>query len=287
MLAFLFVSCAGKEATDDPADAFLPGVKIAELNSKELKEISGLAASISNRRMLWAHNDSGNEPEVYLLNEKLEIKLTIRLDGIENRDWEDITVGPGPADGKNYIYVGEIGDNDAQYEYKYIYRFEEPKWSGEHDEKITLRKFDRITFNLSDEVKDTETLMIDPTTKSLYVVSKREEPVYVYELTYPQSTTNVISAAKLFSLPFSKIVGGDVSASGNEILLKNYNHVFYWSTTTPKPFIDILKTEPRQVPYEQEPQGESIALSRDGNGFYTISEKVKKEKSYLYFYQRK
>ena len=54
------------------------------------------------------------------------IKLTCTLAGVENRDWEDIAVGPGPDASKSYVYVADIGDNEGQYQYKYIYRFEEP-----------------------------------------------------------------------------------------------------------------------------------------------------------------
>lgn len=288
MLTVLLFACVSKESNHEGSvELFSPGVKLAEITNNKLGEISGIAASVVNPRMLWVHNDSGNDPEIYLLDENLDVKLTVRLDGVENRDWEDIAVGPGPENGKSYVYVGEIGDNDARYENKYIYRFEEPKWNGEHDHSIALTDFDKITFRLEDAVKDSETLLVDPTSKNLYVVSKREEPVYVYELKFPQSTDEITTAKKTASIPFATIVGGDISPDGTELLLKNYTQVFYWNTTSSKSLLDILKSEPRQIPYESEPQGESIVWARDKSGFYTISEVVKEEKSYLYFYKRK
>lgn len=286
VLAVLVLACASKESTDSSVELFSPAVRLAEITNNKLGEISGLATSSVNPKMLWAHNDSGNDPEIYLLNEQLEVKLTVRLDGVENRDWEDIAVGPGPEDGKSYVYVGEIGDNDGRYENKYIYRFEEPQWNGEHDHLIILSDFDKITFQLEDAMKDTETLLIDPSSKDLYIVSKREEPVYVYELKFPQSTEGVLTASKLASISFATIVGGDISPDGKEVLLKNYTQVFYWSNKSAESLVDILKTEPRQIPYEKEPQGESIVWARDNRGFYTISEVVKDQKSYLYFYRR-
>lgn len=287
LIILILLSCTGKETVSNPADDFLPGAKLAELKNKKLSEISGLAASVRNPKLLWAHNDSGNDPEIYLLDENLEIKLTVKLSGVENRDWEDITAGPGPDPEKSYIYIADIGDNDAQYEYKFIYRLEEPTWNGEEDETINISSFDKITFKLPDEKKDTETLMIDPKTKNLYVVSKREEPVYLYELKYPQSTEAQTVATELFPLPFTQIVGGDLSANGEEILMKNYHHIFYWKTSSTKPFTEVLKEVPEEVPYETEPQGESITWARDGSGFYTLSEETKNQRSYLYFYKRK
>jgi len=46
--------------------------------------------------------------------------------GASNRDWEDMAIGPGPVDGQQYLYIGDIGDSLAQYDIKYIYRVPEP-----------------------------------------------------------------------------------------------------------------------------------------------------------------
>ena len=264
----------------------MPGEKLAQLKNKKLREISGMVSSINNPKLLWGHNDSGNKAEIFLMDEGLSVKLTCELAGIDNRDWEDIAIGPGPDSSKNYLYVADIGDNDAQYQYKYIYRFEEPKWN-QNQEKIIISEFDRITFQLPDERKDTETLLLDPTTKDLYVISKREEPVHLYELKYPHTTEETITAKKVMSLPLTKIVGGDFSADGKEILLKNYHQVFYWSSMVSKPIAELLQESPKEIPYVREPQGEAITWARDGSGFYTLSEQDGKKRAYLYFYKRK
>ena len=291
IISILMVACSTKEqsnnqSANNQSDGFLPGVKLAELNNKELKEISGIAASVNNPKLLWAHNDSGNGANIFLLDDHLNIKLTCTLAGVENRDWEDISIGPGPDASKSYVYVADIGDNEARHQYKYIYRFEEPVLNKIQVENITITSVDRITFQLSDTRKDTETLLLDPRTKNLYIVSKREEPVSLYELKYPYHKEDTLVANKLMSLPFTQIVGGDFSANGKEILMKNYNKVYYWNSSA-KSITDVLKESPLEIPYETEPQGESITWATDGSGFYTLSEERKKEKSYLYFYKRK
>lgn len=282
-LFIIFVlSCSGKEVNDASND-FLRGVKLAQLNNKDLREISGMASSINNPKLLWVHNDAGNKAEIFLLDENLDVKLTCKLNGIDNRDWEDIAIGPGPDSTKSYIYVGEIGDNDARHRYKYIYRFEEPTWD-KNEKSLIISAVDKIIFRLPDGPKDTETLLLDPRTKDLYVVSKREKPVYVYKVKYPYEAQDTITASKVVSLPFTGIVGGDFSAKGDRILLKNYSNVFYWHSPS-VPVEELLKQTPKEVPYEVEPQGEAITWVRDGSGFYTLSEESKKEKSYLYFYK--
>src|SRR5687767_10710977 len=123
LLTFAIAACGQETKT---TDGFETRKVLAELKNTKLKEVSGVASSVNNKGMLWAQNDSGNSPEIYLIDENLEVVLTCHLMGIENRDWEDIAVGPGPDPAKNYVYIADIGDNKAAYPYKYIYRFEEP-----------------------------------------------------------------------------------------------------------------------------------------------------------------
>ncbi|HEY0743621.1 MAG TPA: hypothetical protein VGD40_19275 [Chryseosolibacter sp.] len=284
MMVSATVACSQKKGKDSNSDIFLEGKQLVEVTNKKLDEVSGLAASATNTGLLWTHNDSGNRAELFLIDNQLNIRLTVTLENVINRDWEDIAVGPGPEAGKNYIYVADIGDNMAIFPHKVVYRFEEPKFE-EGKSQLTVSKFDRIVFQL-DVKKDTESLLLDPKTKNLYVISKREKPVYVYELKYPYSTTDTLTAEKIGSIPFGQVVAGDFSPDGSEVLIKNYANVLYWNLGKEN-LASALKRNPAVVNYIEEPQGESITFARDGSGFYTISEKVKGESSYLYFYPRK
>ena len=69
-ICILMVACSSKEQAGDQSaniqsEGFFPGVRLAELNNKELKEISGIAASINNPKLLWVHNDSGNGANIF------------------------------------------------------------------------------------------------------------------------------------------------------------------------------------------------------------------------------
>lgn len=285
VLMLVCFSCMSPDL-ENPTDAFATAQRVAELDNKKLTEISGIAASRRNPGMFWVHNDSGNDPEIFLIDSLLTIHLTCRIGEVENRDWEDIAVGPGPADSTWYVYVGEIGDNRARYPFKHIYRFEEPVLAA-GGKKLTIQTFDTITFRLEDKTKDTETLLIDPITKSLFVISKREEPVWLYELPFPHSTRDTLTARKVTSIPFTQIVGGDVRSDGRQILLKNYEHVYYWRADSAMSVGELLKTTAFEVPYEIEPQGEALTWAHDNAGFYTLSEKNVGKKTFLYYYDYK
>ncbi|HYG04533.1 MAG TPA: hypothetical protein VD927_18930 [Chryseosolibacter sp.] len=280
------IACSQTPAQQPNSHEFSEPVNLAEINNKAIQEASGIAASISNEELLWTHNDSGNPAEIFLIDKNMDIRLTCVLKGVDNRDWEDIAVGPGPEEGANYLYVAEIGDNFAQYPYKYVYRFKEPRLAEAEKEVLIIEEFELLTFKLPDTRKDTETLMIHPKTKDFYVVSKRETPCVVYRFRNPTSTTDTLVAEIVGKIQTSQIVGGDISADGSEVLLKNYSNVFYWKLGANETIEQALAREPKYLPYVEEPQGEAIGFARDGKGFYTISEIVKGEKSYLSYYSR-
>lgn len=286
--AFLFalIGCREKPAEQPTAFEFEEGKNIAVLKDKKLEEASGLAASIKNPGYLWTHNDSGNPAQIFLIDEQLNILLTCKLVGATNRDWEDICVGPGPDSAKSYVYVGDIGDNTAKYQYKIIYRFEEPEMKA-NVKNVNIKNYDKIVFQLPDKKKDAEALLINPATKDLFIISKREDPVVLYKLKYPYSADYRITAEYMGTIPVSEIVGGVFSNDGKEILLKNYHNVFYWAVGLNQPVEEVLKSKPKILPYKEEPQGEAITFALDGSGYYTLSEKTPGDKSHLFIYRRK
>ena len=249
--------------------------------NKRLEEVSGLAASIANSGYFWAHNDSGNPSELFLLNEKAATVKTFTLQ-VENRDWEDIALGPGPEENTNYLYVGDIGDNLSRYAVKYIYRLREPSIDAPEE----ILDFDTLIVKLSDEVRDSETLLSDPVSKNLYLVSKQNHHAGLYELSYPFNVDTLI-AELVCDLPLKHINGGSISPLGNEVLLRNYEHLYYWKKTGNETIVDLLKKPAIELQYDPEPQGESIAWAQDGSGFFTLSENAKGERAKLYFYKRK
>ncbi|HYF67318.1 MAG TPA: hypothetical protein VD884_04240 [Ohtaekwangia sp.] len=285
LLSVLTFQCK-QQAIENATDDFLPPQKLSKLESKKLEEISGIVSSMNNPGNFWGLNDSGNAAKVFLFDQELKIKFTCTLDKLVNRDWEDIAIGPGPDTTKNYLYIAEIGDNRGKYPLKYIYRFEEPKLQA-GSAKALITDFDTLIFELPDKPKDTETLLLDPVTKDLFVFSKREEPVWIYQLKSPTFSSDTVTATKLYAIPFTQIVGGDVSPDGKKVLLKNYEHVYYWDNPTGKPLVELFKDKPFEVPYEIEPQGESITWDLQGKSFYTLSEKNVGKDTFLFYYQAK
>ena len=278
---FLFLFCACHRPGGD--DLFYPAKNLGKVG-KKLDEASGLVSSVANPGKLWTLNDSGNDPEVYLINGQAKIETTYHLDKVENIDWEDIAIGAGPLKDVSYVYVGEIGDNKAIRDYKMVYRFAEPISTGKDKESIL--NFDTLVFKLPDHRRDTETMMVDPLSNDLFIISKREDSVSVYQAHYPFSKDTIVMENQ-GKIPYKLIVAGSISADGSEVLLKNYGKIYYWKRNAGEAIPDLLKREAKKLRYEPEHQGEAIAWSRDGSAFYTLSESSVADHAQLREYRKK
>jgi hypothetical protein len=256
------------------------------IQNTRLDEISGIAASRHFKDALWAHNDSGDKSRIFLLSTAGKLIRQFGFKQLKFRDVEDMAIGTGPKEGVNYLYLADMGDNQAVFDTKFIYRLPEPtRWQEE------IPNFDKqvetISFQFPDGKRDAETLLHDPLTKDLYIVSKREKQVGVYRLAYPQSTQKINIAEKVAVLPFNNAVAGDISPDGREILIKNYNNIFYWKRKGNESIASALKRPMKRLPYLYEPQGEAICWSADASGYFTLSEIASNSQVNLYFFRRK
>lgn len=263
------------------SELFLPGTDQGTID-KKLEEASGLVASATHPGYFWTHNDSGHGADLFLIDSQAKIAARISLGNVRNRDWEDITLGPGPEPNKSYLYVGDIGDNNARYPFKMIYRLEEPT----EIEDVRIHQVDTLFLQLPDGPRDSEALMIDPVLSDMFLFSKREDSIRLYQFSNTWKSGDTLTANLKIKIPYFNTVAADISADGTEILLKTYNHVFYWKRAAGESVPETFKSNPVQLNYKPEEQGESIAWSRDGSGYYTLSESNAHKRAELLFYKR-
>lgn len=266
--------------------------EIAEARGEsDLIEASGIVVSIANQGYLWTHEDRGNSNEVFLLDAATgETVSAYELTGIPNRDWEDIEIGPGPEVGVNYIYLGEVGDNNRVYRNYKIYRFKEPVFDEEHRGRsisIPNEEIEVITFTYPEGLRhDVETLLLDPWTKDLYLVTKRDFFSIIYVLPFPQNSAEPMQAIKVGEFSFTRAVGGNISLDGTEMLIKTYDFILHWERNEGENMVDMFLKTPKLAPYNPaEPQGEAICFDQN-KGYYTLSEFSNAIVPVLYYYNR-
>ncbi len=271
------------ETPSVPMDStlFAQAEALPELQDDAIDEASGLVASVQTPGAFWTHNDSGGKAQLFLVSSEGKTLTTVTLEGIKARDWEDIALHV--EDSIPYLYIAEMGDNRAQYEDKYLYRFAEPLAS---QTSVAQADITTIPFAYPEHTRDAETLLIDPLTGDIVIVSKREEFSRVYELKAPFSTDTVNILTWIGELPFRNAVGGDVSANGEEVLVKTYDEVFLWKRTKGASLAQTLTQPAVRIPYLRELQGEAIAWNREGTAFFTLSEESNEIAAKLYRYVR-
>ena len=237
-----------------------------------IDEASGLANSFSMDGFLWTLQDSGRPNSLYLISKDGKSIREFNIPGSSNHDWEDLASGPGPIDGVKYLYIGEIGNNNPPMtSTNIIYRVPEVSAINESFSQSGLEK---ITFSYPDGPRDAESLMLDPLTKDIFVISKESSETGIYRLPYPQSTSEIITAEKVGTIPSVSIAtSGDISIDGKEILIRTYINVFYWKRKDGESVGQTLTQRATKIlSVELEPQGEAICFKRDLSGFFTLSE---------------
>ncbi len=258
------------------------GQKIAVINNNLLEEISGMAPSTRYTDCFWVHNDSGGEATLYLINLSGGIVASLSLP-ISNRDWEAIAIADG------YLYIGEVGDNGAIYTNKMIYKVAEPTTidTTQTGQSFAAESFETMRFNFADGKRDCETMMYDPISGELVLVSKREEQVRVYTTPFvATSSDQTILISQCATLDFTLATAGDISPEGDKILIKNYDNIFFWHRESSESIAEALSKEPIVLAYDPEPQGEAIAWSTYQDAFYTISEVSWNTHTAIYIYTR-
>jgi Tol biopolymer transport system component len=253
---------------------------LGTLDNSEIDEASGLVASQVHPFLLYTHNDSGGEPDIFMMDTLGQYQGKIHLEGAKNQDWEDIAIGPGTDSGKSYVYVGDIGDNNAKRDKVQVYRFAEP---SQLQEEINIQP-EMITLRYPDGPRDSETLLVDPWNGDLLVLSKRDTSNTLYRASANQLEAGEAVLEKVMKLPVTMAVGGDISADGKQIVIKNYWAVYYWEREEGESLAEALRRKPLQLPYKPEPQGEAIGFSANGDRYYTLSESRFRIKPVLYQY---
>ncbi|VAX27070.1 hypothetical protein MNBD_IGNAVI01-2948 [hydrothermal vent metagenome] len=260
------------------------------IESSKINEGSGIEASSKNPGVFWTFNDSGGENEIYAFSSTGKDLGTFKISGSANKDWEDISIGPGPIEGEQYIYIGDFGDNGQKRVYKTIYRILEPVVDTQQTAVDTvLEGVERLVFVYPEGQKyNAESLMIDPLTKDIFVVLK-DDLTRVFQATKPDSfhwvPDWIVDTMKVVdTLVFrSKANAADISDSGEEILIKDDNFVYHWYRKNNEPVAEALKKIPKVLPYVKEPNGEGICWAPDSSGYFTFSEGLH---PHLYFYPR-
>lgn len=223
-----------------------------------LPEASGLAVSRRTPGRLWTHNDSGR-PVLFALDSGGAVAGEVRVTGAKVEDWEAIDVGP--CDSGSCIFIGDIGDNDAERPHVTVYRVPEPESASG-----TAAVSGVFHATYPDGAHDAETLIA--AAGRLYIITKGETgPVGVYRFPAGLKSGATVrlervgeSAPK--AIADAWITDGAVSADGERVVLRSQRALSFYRAA------DLLAGRWQgaatvDVSSLKEPQGEGVAFGPD------------------------
>ncbi|MDX2281563.1 MAG: hypothetical protein NW218_18390 [Saprospiraceae bacterium] len=269
---------------------FSSGQKTGVIQGNFVKELSGIAASHRNPDTYWVHSDGKKATEIYLIDSLGNRLATCQLPGVLPQDCEDIAVGAGPEKGISYIYLADIGDNNAVFDTHFIYRIPEPGLPAglPRPAELNAVNIEKMTFQYPNgERLNAETLLLDHTTLDLLVLTKASGAGTLFRFPFPQSTTTTTTLERITELPIDKATAGDVSPDGTEVLLKNKKEIFYWKALNGENLCDLLvKRNPQRVPYLPEIQGEAICFNVGATGFLISTERASALEQPIFYFSK-
>jgi hypothetical protein len=268
------------------------GSTVCHLADGRITEASGLVASDRQDDVLFTHNDSGDSARFFAIGTDCSTRATYVLPDVTATDWEDIARGPGP-DGGTVLWLGDIGDNDAQRANIVVHQVAEPRVPAAAAAPPTIDvRSTAFSLRYPDGAHDAEALLADPRDGRLYVVTKTygghcavyaaplplvgaATLVKVAELDIPPSTGGTSFA----SLAGSRAVtGGDIAPDGSRVVLRTYTAAFEAAipATAGSPRLQAAYASGLPgtlIDLPPEEQGEAIAYARDGRSMWLTSEK--------------
>jgi hypothetical protein len=249
------------------------------LADARITEASGIAIGQRSPAIVYVQNDSGDTNRFFALDARTgATAATVSVTGAENVDWEDIAVAPA-ADGTPSVWVGDIGDNDAQRAEVRVYRVPEPRIRPA-ERGGTLRTPRATVWRLRypGGPANAEALAVTPSgvayviTKSpfghssVYRLPARPDRQRVQTLQpvgdihlVPHGTANPFGLAGELA-----VTGGAFSPDGRLFALRTYAAAYVWPVGDGD-LAAALRHAPTRITLPRQPQGEGIALTGRGS----------------------
>ena len=274
----LIAASACSDAGQGPAEKAptVAAVVIGKLEDSNIREASGLARSQRQDNVFWVINDNGAKEWVHAINPRGKRVGEFDLKKSDNVDWEDLA--SFSIDGKPYLLVADIGDNDAKYKSRTLYVVEEPVAARNEKARVAWR----VKFRYPDGPRDAESAAVDIENRRALLLTKRDIPPVLYEVPLQPDDDKKITArwlGTITSLPppsrqdveFApktkdwhwQPVGMDISADNLAAVILTYRAVYYYTRQPEQDWFDALNTRPVRVSLGNFKNAEAIAFGND------------------------
>lgn len=249
----------------------------------ELKEASGIVASLRNDDLLWLHNDSGDTAQLFAVNTNGSTLGRVALDGVTAVDWEDIAAGPCPDHSGPCLWIADTGNASVGRDVLTLYVIPEPDASALTSGDITVTVPWKLDFRYPADTVDSEGMVLTPDGSAVYLFEKVDAPqarVFRFDGPFDPSVIATVEQVATISTPGTGVPKGkmitaaDLHPSGTRLLLRVYTGIYEYRFGAGQGVDDIAQVGAKQAvlgPFD-EIQGEAVAYDATGVGLWSISE---------------
>ena len=261
-----------------PAAASAAPAQLFTFRDPQIAESSGIVASATRDDVFFTHNDSGDTARFFAVDRYGCTIGVFTAPGVTATDWEDIARGPG-----NSLWIGDIGDNNAVRNEIVVHRFDAPAVGALTDgggcppaiEQMVAPASYRLRFE--DGPHDAETLLVDPSTAQVFIITKSFTAGALYAAPNPLNAGDVNVLRKVADVATPAFAtGGDISSNGQEVAVRNYSGIDI--RTIPNGNLAAAFAPGAPVQHLDAPdtgkQGEGLGFTRTGRNLLTSSEGV-------------
>ena len=207
-----------------PAGASAAPAPLFTFRDPQIAESSGIVASATRDDVVFTHNDSGDTARFFAVDRYGCTVGVFTAPGVAATDWEDMARGPGRS-----LWLGDIGDNNAERDEIAVQRFDEPAVGASTDgsgcppaaeQAVTAASY-RLRFE--DGPHDAETLLVDPRTSQVFIITKSFAAGALYAAPNPLKTDDVNVLRKVADVGAPAFAtGGDIAPDGKSVAVRNY-----------------------------------------------------------------
>jgi len=242
--------------------------RVCTIRDKRLDEISGMVATGDGYVVVNDGSDFADRRRIFFLNKTCRVTRTVKYPS-RPRDTEDLGRA---ADGT--LWVADIGDNGRS-------RSTVALWKLAPGAKSPV--LHRLSY--PDGPHDAEALLVSPTGDPIVVTKSGGTAVlYVPARALRRDATTPLRRAGEVTVPLTGtsnpfsflgravVTGAATSPDGRHVVLRTYADAFEYDVPDGDPVRALTSGRPHQIPLPDEPQGESLTYSSDGNAVLTVSE---------------
>lgn len=280
--AAMLIACGQDRPQPSVVD---PAVEEFVIDNETISESSGLARSHRTDDLLWTHNDSGGNAEVYALDTRGHYLGSLKVFPAINIDWEDMV--SFIENGKPRLLLADIGDNSAIRPVLTLYIVDEPETGGlSAPFSVVAVPVRVISVRYPDGPRDAEAVAVDADEGMIYLLSKRDTVPQLYRLPLAPTVPLVIAEPLgTISIPraaagrddadsFNFVTAMDIDDSGDQLILTTYLDAHVYARSGGQSWQQALQGTPRSYRLPGYSQIEACSFSADGGAVYISSENL-------------